>query len=91
MLLIRKDLTMKRLNDLTRKERFEYITSLKLKNEKHKMEDAEIQYLFENNTEAEIRECFVTNGATISFEGADLISVYMHNRIYEMLKRKATQ
>ena len=78
---------MKRLKDLTRKERLEYIKSLKLKNEKHKMEDAEIQYLFENNTEAEIREWFETNVATISFEGADLITVYMHKRIYEMLKK----
>ena len=77
---------MKRLKDLTRKERFEYITSLKLKNDKHKIEDAEIKYLFDNNTVEEITEWFETNGATISFEGADLISVYMHNRIYEMLK-----
>ena len=79
---------MKRLKDLTRKERFEYITSLNLKNAKREIEDAEIQYIFENNTEDVIREWFETNGATISFEGADLISVYMHNRIYEMLKKR---
>jgi hypothetical protein len=78
---------MKRLNDLTKKERFEYITSLKLKNDKHKIENAEIRYLFDNNTEAEIREWLETKAATISFEGADLISVYMHNRISEMLKK----
>ena len=78
---------MKRLNDLTRKQRFEYITNLKLKNDKHKNEDAEIRYIFENNTEAEIREWFETKAATISFKGADLISVYMHNRISERLKK----
>ena len=77
---------MKRLNDLTRKERLEYITSLKLKNEKHKMEDAEIQYLFENNTEDVIREWFEKTG-TMSYKGSEMITVYMHNRIYEMLKK----
>lgn len=79
---------MKKLYDLTRKQRFEYISNFRgYKTEKHKMEDAEIQYLFENNTEAEIREWFETKAATISFEGADLISVYMHNRISEILKK----
>lgn len=79
---------MKRLNDLTRKQRFEYISNFRgYKTEKHKFEDAEIQYMFENNTEAEIREWFVTKASTISFKGADLISVYMYNRIAERLNK----
>ena len=78
---------MKRLKDLTRKERFEYITSLNLKNSKREIEDAEIQYIFENNTEDVIREWFEKTGTT-SYIGSEMITVYMHNRIYEMLKKR---
>lgn len=79
---------MKKLYDLTRKERFEYISNFdRYKTHKHKREDAEIRYLFENNTEEEIREWFKTKATTFSFESADLISVYMYNRINERLNK----
>ena len=78
---------MKKLENLTPKERFEYISKINHKNDKHKIEEAEIKYLFDNNTVEEITEWFVTKASTISYNGADLISIYMHNRISEMLKK----
>ena len=76
---------MKRLSDLTRNQRYEYILSFEHKNDKHKIDDAEIQYLFENNTNEEIRKWLETKASTISFKGADLFSVYMYNCIAERL------
>ena len=85
--MVERIIKMKKLENFTRKERFDYISNFKgYKTHKHKREDAEIRYLFDNNTVEEITEWFVTKASTISYNGADLISVYMYNRISERLK-----
>lgn len=78
---------MKKLENLTRRERNAYISTVHCKESKRLIDEAKIKYLFENNTVEEITEWFNNKSSTISFEGADLISVYMYNRISKMLNK----
>ena len=78
---------MKKFEELSKKERAEYISSMPYKRDsKHRTEDAAIQYLFDNNPVEEIEEWFKHSAATAGFNGADLISVYTYNRILKKLK-----
>lgn len=79
MIIIKGKNIMKKLENLTRNERHAYISTVYCKDSKHKNDEAAIKYLFENNTVEEITEWFNSNASTISYEGADLISVYMYN------------
>lgn len=82
---------MKRLKDLTKKQRNNYMTKNKIyfNNSKYGYEDADIKYIFENNSIDEIKEWFEHHTSTneIPNTPTDVISVYMHNRIYERLQK----
>ena len=77
---------MKTLKDLTKKERNAYMSANRFRfNTKHGYEDAFIAYLFENNTRDDIIDWFTSRASTVSFKGADLISVYTYNKIFDIL------
>ena len=77
---------MKTLNQLTKKQKAEYMRNNHFSyNKKHGYEDAFIEYLFENNTRDDIIDWFTSRASTVSFKGADLISVYTYNKIFDIL------
>lgn len=81
---------MKTLNRLTKKQISEYMRKNNFYyNKKHGYEDAYIKYLFDNNNIDDINDWFITKASTVSFKGADLISVYTYNKIFGRLLMKA--
>ena len=74
---------MKTLKGLTKKERNAYMSANGFSfNRKHGYEDAFIAYLFEHNTLDDVIDWFTSKASTVSFKGADLISVYTYNKIF---------
>ena len=81
---------MNTLNQLNKKQRKEYMNKNGFYyNKKHGYEDAFIKYLFENNTRDDVIDWFTSKASTVSFQGADLISVYSYNKIFNKLSMDA--
>ena len=79
---------MKFLEDLTKKQRNAYMSEHGFSfNTKRGPENARITYLFEMNSKEEVQEWFKKTAVTadLSIDPHDHISVYMSNRIYEIL------
>ena len=77
---------MNTLNQLTKKQKADYMRANNFYyNKKHGYEDAFVAYLFENNTRDDIIDWFTSKASTVSFKGADLISVYTYNKIFDIL------
>ena len=77
---------MNTLKQLTKKQKADYMRNNNFYyNKKHGYEDAFIAYLFENNTRDDIIDWFTSKASTVSFKGADLISVYSYNKIFNKL------
>ena len=77
---------MNTLNQLTKKQKADEMRANNFYyNKKHGYEDACIAYLFENNTSDDIIDWFTSKASTVSFKGADLISVYTYNKIFDIL------
>ena len=77
---------MTTLNQLTKKQKAVYMRNNHFSyNKKHGYEDAYLKYLFDNNSIDEINDWFENKASTIFFKGADLISVYTYNKIFDRL------